>query len=202
MTRIFFGGFSWMRWEKNADGKNGNVYKKLGAFYVEFIFHAWVARDFSFSSSPSPFAFFFGWLLRENSIPALSEIVISFFFLDLFFEKKSTIEFFLLPKCPPPSARITNAFLFILQPLYLSLLFNEDKKGKKKNPFLVFFSRCIFIKKLWEWRELQSLEDIKRLGGLWWDLWKRWKWRKMKKLRNCVQRAFSAFSFSFSSFLF
>lgn len=42
-------------WRERAEEKmrRGRMkYKKLGAFYVEFIFHAWVARDFSRFSFP------------------------------------------------------------------------------------------------------------------------------------------------------
>lgn len=117
MTRNFFRGFSggwvWMAaaapeaaQKKNAKGRM--EYKKLGAFYVEFIFHARLARDFF--SSPSPFArgllagrvgvrHFFGEFC-SGFCPKL--LFLSWtFFSKIRSEEQKHIEIFLLPKCPP-----------------------------------------------------------------------------------------------------
>lgn len=106
-----------------------NRAQKMGAFYVEFIFHAWLARDFAFSVvGPHQ------WVAIASKFNSAFVRNCYFFFLDLF-SKKITLNFFYYLKCPPAP----NAQDLVLPFTFFCFLFTEKENEKIHFQFLFFF---------------------------------------------------------------
>lgn len=105
-----------------------NRAQKMGAFYVEFIFHAWLARDFAFSVvGPHQ------WVAIASKFNSAFVRNCYFFFLDLF-SKKITLNFFYYLKCPPAP----NAQDLVLPFTFFCFLFTEKENEKIHFQFLFF----------------------------------------------------------------
>jgi hypothetical protein len=162
-----------------SDGRADRSIKKLGAFYVEFIFHAWVVRDFFVF--PATRVWKGSGKCGSGFCPKLLFLSWTFFF-EKKNEKRKHIEFFLLPKCPPTHSAATITRSPSTLYLFFSSLFVMDKNEKKtffRSSFVFFF----FF--------MENCDKGCELGGL-----ERWLiCSKNEKKLEIVLSAFFAFFF-------